>query len=50
MGGHPGCRKPTAARVAQAIQRVTAEKMKSMAAGKMGYSTGEVGDLVVDAL
>jgi 3-isopropylmalate dehydrogenase len=29
-----------------AIMDVTANKMKSMAAGKMGYSTTEVGDLV----
>ncbi len=39
-----------AARVSQAIQRVTGTKMKSQAAGKMGYSTTEVGDLVVEAL
>jgi len=37
-------------RVSQAIQKVTGTKMKSQAAGKMGYSTSEVGDLVVDAL
>ena len=29
-----------------AVMYVTANKMKSMAAGKMGYSTTEVGDLV----
>lgn len=34
----------------QAVQHVTGEKMKSQAAGKMGYSTSEVGDLVVEAL
>jgi len=28
----------------------TVKKLKSMAAGKMGYSTTEVGDLVVQAL
>jgi len=39
-----------AARVLAAIKRVTGEKMKSQSAGKMGYSTSEVGDLVVDAL
>jgi 3-isopropylmalate dehydrogenase len=39
-----------AARVMKAIQSVTGTKMKSQAAGKMGYSTTEVGDLVVDAL
>ena len=38
------------ARVMQAIQAVTGTKMKSQSAGKMGYSTAEVGDLVVDAL
>ncbi len=39
-----------AKRVADAIQIVTGTKMKSQAAGKMGYSTTEVGDLVVEAL
>jgi len=29
---------------------VTASKLKSLSAGKMGYSTTEVGDLVVEAL
>lgn len=37
-------------RVMNAIQSVTGTKMKSQSAGKMGYSTTEVGDLVVDAL
>ncbi len=39
-----------AARIIGAIQTVTGTKMKSQAAGKMGYSTSEVGDLVVEAL
>jgi len=39
-----------AARVIKAIQLVTGTKMKSQAAGKMGYGTREVGDLVVEAL
>jgi 3-isopropylmalate dehydrogenase len=39
-----------ALQVEQAVQSVTATKLKSMAAGKMGYSTTEVGDLVVAAL
>ena len=34
----------------KAIQTVTGTKMKSMAAGKMGYSTTEVGDLVCEYL
>jgi 3-isopropylmalate dehydrogenase len=38
------------ARVMRAIQHVTGTKMKSQAAGKMGFSTQEVGDLVVKAL
>ncbi|MFO0871270.1 MAG: 3-isopropylmalate dehydrogenase [Pirellulales bacterium] len=38
------------ARVLQAIQQVTGTKMKSQSAGKMGYGTREVGDLVVEAL
>jgi len=37
-------------RVLDAIQVVTGTKMKSQSAGRMGYSTTEVGDLVVDAL
>ncbi len=37
-------------RVMGAIRQVTGQKMKSQAAGKMGYSTTEVGDLVVAAL
>lgn len=39
-----------AQRVEKAIMHVTANKMKSMSAGRMGYSTGEVGDLVCEAL
>ena len=34
----------------KAIMEVTSKKLKSMSAGKMGYSTTEVGDLVVDSL
>lgn len=37
-------------RVGEAIQKVTGTKMKSQAAGKMGYTTTEVGDLVCEAL
>ena len=39
-----------AGRVEQAVMTVTSTKLRSMAAGKMGYGTGEVGDLVVQAL
>jgi 3-isopropylmalate dehydrogenase len=39
-----------AARVMQAIQTVTGTKMKSQAAGKMGHTTTEIGDLVVAGL
>lgn len=39
-----------AARVMKAIQTVTGTKMKSQAAGKMGYTTSQVGDLVVESL
>ncbi|HEX4129379.1 MAG TPA: 3-isopropylmalate dehydrogenase [Pirellulales bacterium] len=43
--------QPKAAeRVYRAIRVVTGTKMKSQAAGKMGYGTKEVGDLVVAAL
>jgi 3-isopropylmalate dehydrogenase len=38
------------ARVLRAIQIVTGTKMKSQAAGQMGYSTSQVGDLVCEAL
>ena len=34
----------------KAIQTVTGTKMKSQAAGKMGFSTSGVGDLIVAAL
>ena len=37
-------------RVLNAIQSVTGTKMKSQSAGKMGYSTEQVGDLVCQAL
>jgi 3-isopropylmalate dehydrogenase len=37
-------------RVLRAVQQVTGTKMKSQAAGKMGYSTTQVGDLVIQAL
>jgi 3-isopropylmalate dehydrogenase len=33
--------------VEKSVMYVTGEKLESMAAGKMGYSTTEVGDLVV---
>ena len=36
--------------VEAAVKRVTGEKLKSLSAGKMGYSTSEVGDLVVEML
>lgn len=40
----------SAARVEKAIAEVTGSKMQSMAAGKMGHTTSEVGDMVVAAL
>ncbi len=36
--------------VEKSIMYVTANKLKSLSAGKMGYSTSEVGDLVVESL
>lgn len=36
--------------VERAVMKVTSEKLKSLDAGKMGYSTTEVGDLVVEAI
>ena len=44
--GEPGA----AQRIEQAVMSVTATKLTSLAAGKMGYSTSQVGDLVVAAL
>jgi 3-isopropylmalate dehydrogenase len=38
------------AKILDAVQQVTGTKMKGQGAGKMGYSTTEVGDLVVAAL
>ncbi len=34
--------------IEKAVMKVTGEKLKSLAAGKMGYSTTEVGDMVAD--
>ena len=36
--------------IEKSIMHVTANKLKSLSAGKMGYSTSEVGDLVVENL
>lgn len=36
--------------VERAVMKVTGEKLKSLDAGKMGFSTTEVGDLVVEAI
>jgi len=40
----------TGERITKAIQLVTGTKMKSQAAGRMGYNTEEVGDLVCENL
>jgi len=37
-----------AKKIDEAVRFVTANKLKSMAAGKMGYSTSQVGDLVAE--
>jgi 3-isopropylmalate dehydrogenase len=42
--------KSAANRIEKAVMTVTGEKIKSLAAGKMGYSTSEVGDMVVELL
>jgi len=39
-----------AAAIEAAVIKVTREKIKSLAAGKMGYSTAQVGDLVAAAV
>jgi 3-isopropylmalate dehydrogenase len=41
--------KKSGDRVENGIKQVT-PKLESLSAGRMGYSTSEVGDLVVDAL
>ena len=38
----------TARKIEEAVMDVTARKLKSLAAGKMGYSTTQVGDLVAE--
>ena len=40
--------REAAERIEQAVAAVTAGKLKSLAAGKMGYSTTQVGDLVAE--
>jgi len=42
--------KEAGEKIEKAVMVVTAGKLKSLSAGKMGYSTSEVGDLVVKAL
>ena len=37
-----------AARVEEAVKQITATKIKSLSAGKMGYSTSQVGDMVAE--
>jgi 3-isopropylmalate dehydrogenase len=39
-----------AKKIENAVIKVTSTKLKSLAAGKMGFSTSEVGDLVVESL
>jgi 3-isopropylmalate dehydrogenase len=41
---------PSADQIEKSVRHVATEKLKSLAAGKMGYSTTEVGDLVVKSL
>jgi 3-isopropylmalate dehydrogenase len=36
--------------IENSVMKITAEKLKSLSAGKMGYSTSEVGDLVCEYL
>ena len=47
-GAKKGKRKIAAA--VEAAVAATTPKMKSMSAGRMGYSTSEVGDLVAEAI
>ena len=36
--------------IEKSVMKVTSEKLKSLAAGKIGYSTTEIGDLVAEFL
>ena len=48
-----GTHRPAESRqraLCKAIRHVTGTKMKSQAAGKMGFSTSQVGDLVCEAI
>ena len=47
---YPVGERKAAQAVEQAVMQVTGTKLKSLSAGQMGYSTSEVGDLVVKAL
>ena len=43
--------EPKAAEMIESsVKKIVREKLKTLAAGKMGYSTTEVGDLVVQHL
>jgi 3-isopropylmalate dehydrogenase len=42
--------KEAADRIEKAVMKVVREDLQSLSAGKMGYSTSEVGDLVIEAL
>jgi len=42
--------KQAAEAVENAVIKVVQKKLKSLAAGKMGYSTSEVGDLVTESI
>jgi len=42
--------KEAAIAIEKSVMKVTSEKLKSLSAGKMGYSTSEVGDLVCENL
>jgi 3-isopropylmalate dehydrogenase len=42
--------KKAAAAIETAVIKTVREKLKSLAAGKMGYGTKEVGDLVAAAI
>jgi 3-isopropylmalate dehydrogenase len=49
MMSHLG-EEDTANEIEKAVMDITKNKLKSLAAGKMGYGTREVGDLVVERL
>ena len=50
MSEMPNPEHEAAAAIEKAVIGVTREKVKSLAAGKMGYTTSQIGDIVAAAI